>query len=80
MLTTFIVFYIFVKNQFPYNKLLLLITIMAVLGLGAIVEIIEFIATLTIEQNGVGSYRNNMLDLVANFLGSLFAILVINIF
>lgn len=49
------------------------IAVLSVLGLGAIVEIIEFFVTLTVPHNGVGTYNNNMLDLVANFIGSLSA-------
>lgn len=47
-----------------------------VLGIGAFVEIIEYLVTLTVAKNGVGGYDNNMLDMIANFLGSLCCVLV----
>jgi putative membrane protein len=52
----------------PLHRLLL---VLAVLGLGAVVEIMEYAAMLTIPGNGVGGYDNNMQDLVSNACGSL---------
>jgi len=43
--------------------------LLTVLGLGSVVEIIEYFVCATIPGNGVGSYDNNMQDLAANFLG-----------
>lgn len=40
------------------------------LGAGAVVEIVEFIAVVTVPETGVGDYMNNMLDLVANLIGA----------
>ena len=51
----------------PLNALIL---IMVVLGLGAVVEIVEYVVVLTIPENGVGEYDNNMQDLIANLCGS----------
>lgn len=51
------------------------IAIMASLGVSAINEIIEFIAVLTVPDNGVGGYYNTVLDIVFNFIGSLIAVL-----
>jgi putative membrane protein len=51
------------------------IAIMASLGVSAINEILEFIAVLTVPDNGVGGYHNTVLDIVFNFVGSLFAVL-----
>ena len=44
--------------------------VLVVLGLGAIVEIVEYLVVLTVPENGVGGYDNNMQDLMANFAGS----------
>ena len=49
-----------------------LFVMLTVLGLGSIVEIVEYMVCLTIPDNGVGSYDNNMQDLIANFLGGSF--------
>jgi len=43
------------------------------LGLGALNEIVEFIITVVVQSTGVGSYVNNALDLVFNFVGALIA-------
>ena len=45
------------------------IIIMFVLGMGAVIELIEYIVLLTIPGNGVGGYHNNMQDLLSNLLG-----------
>jgi uncharacterized membrane protein YjdF len=48
-----------------------LLMMLVVLGLGAVVEIVEYVVVLTVPSNGVGGYDNNMQDLMANFCGSL---------
>lgn len=47
-----------------------------VLGLGAIIEIIEYIVTRTIPNHGVGGYDNNMQDLIANLGGGLLFVFI----
>ena len=44
--------------------------VLSVLGLGAVVEIVEYGIAKTLAVNGVGDYDNNMQDLIANFIGS----------
>lgn len=46
------------------------------MGVGAVVEIVEFIANETMENVNVGGYTNNMLDLIANAAGAVVAGLV----
>jgi len=48
-------------------------------GAGAIYEIIEFLVTLVTAEHGVGGYMNNSLDLVSNFIGAVFAVILIKI-
>ena len=48
-----------------------IIIICIVLGLGAVVEIVEYIITKTVPQNLVGFYDNNMQDLISNLVGGL---------
>ena len=43
-------------------------------GLGAINEIIEFIAVKTIEDTNVGGYDNTLWDLIFNLIGGVFAV------
>lgn len=38
-------------------------------GFGALNEVIEFVAVLTMPQTGVGGYENTLLDLVFNMIG-----------
>jgi len=80
MIALIITLYVFAKKGFPYTKLVLMIAVLTVLGLGAIVEIVEYLVTLTVEHNGVGNYDNNMLDLTANFFGAVSAALFYEFF
>ena len=50
------------------------IILMIGVGAGAIVEIMEFLATLMFRNTIVGDYTNNAGDLVANLVGSLAAL------
>jgi membrane protein YqaA with SNARE-associated domain len=47
------------------------VSIMVAGGAGAFVEIIEYVGSLLFENTSVGDYGNNMLDLIANTLGSI---------
>ena len=44
--------------------------LLVVLGLGAVIEIVEYVVVLTVPKNGVGGYDNNMQDLIANLGGA----------
>jgi len=50
------------------------IVVLGGLGLGAVNEIVEFASTVIMPKTGVGGYVNNALDLVANFVGALIAV------
>ncbi len=76
LIGTIITIYFFQKNQCQMTKFMLMMTVFSVLGIGAIIEIAEYIVTLTVANNGVGAYNNNMLDLVANLFGSVAAVLL----
>lgn len=54
-----------------------IVVIMAGLGVGALNEIIEFIATVIAPQTGVGGYINTSLDLISNLIGAILAMLFI---
>lgn len=43
------------------------------MGLGAMNEVVEFVATLTMPETNVGGYRNTGFDLIANFGGCVLA-------
>jgi len=57
-----------VKGQ-PLTGFTRLLVFFTVLGLGSIVEICEFAATLAIPRNGVGGYADTLGDLIANVCG-----------
>lgn len=50
---------------------------LAAMGLGAVNEIIEFSAVVTVTESGVGGYFNTALDLVFNALGAVIAMLAV---
>jgi hypothetical protein len=56
----------------PINGLTRFLTLLVVLGLGSLIEISEYTVTLTIPNNGVGGYDDNMRDLIANGCGGIF--------
>ncbi|GAK59465.1 hypothetical protein U27_06450 [Candidatus Vecturithrix granuli] len=56
-----------------------IVIVMAGLGVGALNEIIEFLATVLVPETGVGGYINTALDLVADLIGALGAIVYLRI-
>ncbi|MBN1831868.1 MAG: DUF2238 domain-containing protein [Deltaproteobacteria bacterium] len=54
-----------------------IVVVMAGLGVGAVNEIVEYIATLLVPETGVGGYDNTLLDLISDLIGALFALLII---
>ncbi len=51
------------------------VVILGANSVGAVIEIGEYLATLTLPDTRVGAYDNNMQDLIANLFGSLIAAL-----
>jgi hypothetical protein len=58
---------------------LLTLCVAAGMGFGALNEIVEFVATLTVPETNVGGYLNTGWDLVSNFVGSTLAAIVIRV-
>ncbi|RJP26346.1 MAG: DUF2238 domain-containing protein [Candidatus Abyssobacteria bacterium SURF_5] len=56
-----------------------IVVVMAGLGVGALNEIIEFLATVLVPETGVGGYRNTALDLVADLIGAIGAVAIIRL-
>jgi putative membrane protein len=56
-----------------------IVVVMAGLGVGALNEIVEFLATVLVPETGVGGYINTSLDLVADLIGALGAIIYIRL-
>jgi uncharacterized membrane protein YjdF len=49
------------------------LVVMAGLGVGALNEIVEFLATVIVPETGVGGYINTAMDLVSDLVGALLA-------
>lgn len=56
---------------------LYIIVVMAGLGLGALNEIIEFFNSVILPETGVGGYLNTSLDLAADLIGAILAMVVV---
>jgi len=61
------------KPKHNHWTALAIVVVMAGLGLGALNEIIEFMATVITPSTGVGGYINNALDLVTDLIGAVIA-------
>ncbi|UCE59692.1 MAG: DUF2238 domain-containing protein [Phycisphaerales bacterium] len=64
----------YVKTDVERWRTLALLIVLMGSGVGALNEIIEFVAVVTVPETGVGGYENTMLDLVFNLLGGLMAV------
>jgi hypothetical protein len=62
---------LFVIQKIPRNAINRLFIVWIALGLGGLVEIVEYGVVLNYPRNGVGGYDNNMQDLIANLVGGL---------
>lgn len=60
-------------------KALYLVVGMAGMGVGALNELIEFVATQVAPKTGVGGYINTCLDLAANLVGVILALIFLRI-
>ena len=65
-----------IKGWLPQRRLPLgavVIVVLAGMGVGALNEIFEFVATLVLEDTNVGGYTNTSWDLVADLVGAMAA-------
>ena len=65
------------KPDLPGWTALSIVLVMAGLGVGALNEIVEFMATVLVPETGVGGYTNTSLDLVADLIGAVLALVII---
>lgn len=71
---TILVFSVAKYGSRSYNPtVFILVSILAGMGIGSINEILEFIITIFVPDNGVGGYVNTALDIVANAVGACIA-------
>lgn len=76
------VFYHLLKAYLGPNinwKVLNPLIVIGGMGVGALNEIIEFVAVVALSQTGVGGYYNTSLDLVFNTVGAIIAVIWINL-
>jgi hypothetical protein len=66
--------HIAIRHGLKIDGLARLLVALSVLGLGAVVEIVEYVVMHTVPGNGVGGYDNNMQDLAANLVGTVLSI------
>lgn len=67
--------------KFPIKKWvsISILIVMAGFGVGALNEMVEFIATVLVPETGVGGFINTSLDLVSDFVGAVLAMIYIRI-
>ena len=65
------------KENLQHFIALSIVVVMAGLGVGAFNEIVEALVAATIPQSGVGGYVNTALDLIADFIGAILAMVFI---
>ncbi len=68
-----------VRPEARLSRVVLAASALSAMGLGALNEEIEFLATMLVEKTNVGDYRNNAWDLVFNMTGSLVGVLCIRL-
>ncbi|HIJ65904.1 MAG TPA: DUF2238 domain-containing protein [Candidatus Hydrogenedentes bacterium] len=56
-----------------------IVVVMAGLGVGALNEVVEFLAVVLVPETGVGGYENTALDLVADLIGAVLALAYIRV-
>ncbi|NUN60696.1 MAG: hypothetical protein HUU13_06255 [Burkholderiaceae bacterium] len=66
----FLISRLFTIQHIAITKVNSVFIVLVVLGLGSLVEIAEYLVMLTIPNNGVGGYDNNMQDLISNLFGA----------
>jgi len=67
----------YLNNKTNY-KVIYVLVILIGMGVGALNEIIEFIAVVVMPATNVGGYYNNSLDLVFNTFGAICAVVIIH--
>lgn len=64
----------YLKDGIGHRRALAVLVALMGLGVGAVNEIVEFVAVLTIPETGVGGYDNTLWDLVFNSVGAVAAV------
>lgn len=80
-ITTFVINHIWFPKlrKHPNMTLYSIGLILIAMGLGALNEIVEFIATVSFENVNVGGYFNTSIDIISNTVGAIIAVIIITI-
>jgi uncharacterized membrane protein YjdF len=78
-LVVFVLLNPLLKTNLKKWTALSIVVVMAGFGLGALNEVVEFIATVITPATGVGGYMNTSLDLISNLIGAILAMIYIRI-
>ena len=63
----------YLRENLMNRRTLLILVVLMGSGVGAINEIVEFLAVLTVPETHVGGYENTLLDMVFNLMGAMIA-------
>lgn len=63
----------FLRDDIPRWRTLMVLVVLMGSGVGALNEIVEYIAVVTLPETGVGGYDNTLQDLIANLVGGVAA-------
>lgn len=66
-------FFLLSRRSKARRRTLALFAVLTAVGISALNEIMEFIISVAVPQNGVGGYVNSMLDLIFNLAGAVVA-------
>ena len=60
----------------PLNATLCILVVLMGLGVGAVNELVEFVAVIAMPETGVGGYENTLLDILFNLFGAVTAVMI----
>jgi len=78
-LTVYVLLKPLLKENLENWTVVSIVVILGGLGIGALNEIVEFTVTVFVPETGVGGFINTSLDLVADFIGAILAMIYIRI-
>jgi len=61
------------REELAHARVLVFLVVLMGLGMGAVNELIEFVAVVILPETGVGGYENTLLDMVFNLIGATIA-------
>jgi hypothetical protein len=68
----------YLRERIDRTGTLLFLVVLMGMGFGALNEMIEFLAVISMPKTGVGGYTNTMLDICFNSLGGVLAVMFVS--